>query len=120
MLSAAAVNKTFTSPDMIKWNGFQIIGETLLSVLQCQRYPYQFLKRDESVERAILETPDISEQVEILLTSTYVRIWMLNHMNTNLPRNGHTQSHSLLDLNGFPKHSIDDRKRDLLYYVWIE
>jgi len=63
MLSAAAVNKTFLSPNVIKWSGFQIIGESLLSVLQCQNYPYSPGNRDELLERAILETPDVSEQV---------------------------------------------------------
>jgi hypothetical protein len=64
MLSAAAVNKTFLTPDVIKWSGFQVIGESLLSVLQCQNHPYNLGTRDESLERAILETPDVSEQVQ--------------------------------------------------------
>lgn len=63
MLSAAAVNKTFLSPNVIKWSGFQVIGESLLSVLQCQNSPYNLGRRDELLERAILETPDLSEQV---------------------------------------------------------
>lgn len=63
MMSAAAVNKTFVSPGVIKWSGFEVIGESLLSVLHCQHYPYNLLTRDEQLERAILETPDSSEQV---------------------------------------------------------
>jgi hypothetical protein len=63
MLSAAAVNKTFLSPNVIKWSGFQVIGESLLSVLQCRNYPYNLPEGDEKLKRAILETPDISEQV---------------------------------------------------------
>jgi len=70
MLSAAAVNKTFISPDVIKWNGFQVIGDTLLSVLQCQHYPYHSIKHNDAVERAILETPDVSEQVSLQLYRT--------------------------------------------------
>jgi hypothetical protein len=66
MLSAAAVNKTFLAPHVIKWSGFQVIGESLLSVLQCQHYPYNLGPRDEILERAVLETPDLSEQVSIL------------------------------------------------------
>lgn len=64
MLSAAAVNKTFLCPNVIKWSGFQVIGESLLSVLQCQNHPYNLGIRDETLERAILETPDVSEQVD--------------------------------------------------------
>lgn len=63
MMSAAAVNKTFISEDLIKWSGFQVIGESLLSVLQCQNHPFDFAIRDDNIERAILETPDHSEQV---------------------------------------------------------
>ena len=63
MMSAAAVNKTFVSPGIIKWSGFQVIGESLLNVLHCQHHPYNLATRDELLERAILETPDASEQV---------------------------------------------------------
>jgi hypothetical protein len=66
MLSAAAINKTFLAPNQIKWSGFHIIGESLLSVLRCQNHPYKLAHRDEVLERAILEMPDISEQVNIL------------------------------------------------------
>lgn len=64
MLSAAAVNKTYLAPSVIKWSGFQVIGESLLSVLQCQNYPYNLGNSDEFLERAILETPDVSDQVK--------------------------------------------------------
>jgi hypothetical protein len=63
MMSAAAVNKTFISPNIIKWSSFQVIGESLLSVLQCQNQPYDLGARDDTIERAVLETPDHSEQV---------------------------------------------------------
>jgi len=63
MLSAAAINKTFLAPDVIKWSGFQVIGESLLSVLQCQNFPHHLPNNDPLLERTILETPDISEQV---------------------------------------------------------
>jgi len=64
MMSAAAINKTFISPDLIKWSGFEVIGESLLSVLRCQNHPYDFGGiRDDTLERAISETPDHSEQV---------------------------------------------------------
>ena len=63
MLSTAAGNKTYLSPNVIKWSGFQLIGESLLSVLQCRNYPYNLGEGDEKLKRAILETPDISEQV---------------------------------------------------------
>jgi len=63
MLSTAAGNKTYLSPNVIKWSGFQLIGESLLSVLQCRNYPYNLGDGDEKLKRAILETPDISEQV---------------------------------------------------------
>jgi hypothetical protein len=61
MLSAAAGNATFISRDLIKWSGFQVMGESLLPVLQCQHQPYQFVHPNEAIERAILET-DISEE----------------------------------------------------------
>jgi hypothetical protein len=64
MLSAAAVNKTFLAPHVIKWSGFQVIGESLLSVLQCQYFQYDLGQRDEVLERAILETPDLTENVQ--------------------------------------------------------
>lgn len=63
MLSAAAGNKTYLSPNVIKWSGFQLIGESLLSVLQCRNHPYNLGEGDEKLKRSILETPDISEQV---------------------------------------------------------
>ena len=63
MMSAAAVNKTYIAPGIIKWSGFQVIGESLLSVLHCQHYPYDLGSRDEQLERAILDTPYASEQV---------------------------------------------------------
>jgi hypothetical protein len=63
MMSAAAVNKTYVSDGVIKWSGFQVIGESLLRVLHCQNYPYDLGPRDEQLERAILDTPDASEQV---------------------------------------------------------
>ena len=69
MLSAAAVNKTFLSPNVIKWSGFQVIGESLLSVLQCQNHPYNLGARDDTLERAILDTPDVSEQARTLFDS---------------------------------------------------
>jgi hypothetical protein len=74
MLSAAAVNKTFVSPDLIKWSGFQVIGESLLNVLQCQNYPYEMEYRNELLERAILETPDITEQVNYLKITLMIGI----------------------------------------------
>ena len=122
MLSAAAVNKTFISPDVIKWSGFEVIGDTLLSVLHCQRHPYQFIKRDENVERAILETPDISEQVELFNANANVRIWTLNHMNTSHLQNDHIQNHSPLGRSGSPKRSLEDRKEGGLFHImsfWI-
>ena len=60
------MNKTFLGPDLIKWSGFQIIGESLLSVLNCQYYPYFLGPRDDTLERAIMETPELSEQVNRL------------------------------------------------------
>jgi hypothetical protein len=73
MLSAAAVNKTFVSPDIVKWSGFQVIGESLLNVVECQNHPYDSPYRNETLERAILETPDLSEQVRTL-TAIYLTI----------------------------------------------
>jgi len=70
MLSTAAGNKTYLSPNVIKWSGFQLIGESLLSVLQCRNYPYNLREGDEKLKRAILETPDISEQVNTLCSFT--------------------------------------------------
>jgi len=66
IVSASSVNKTFLGPDLIKWSGFQIIGESLLSVLNCQYYPYFLGPRDDILERAIMETPELSEQVNLL------------------------------------------------------
>jgi len=104
MLSAAAVNKTFLAPHVIKWSGFQVIGESLLSVLLCQNQPYHLGPRDEILERAILETPDLSEQVNrapaaCVLTGK-CRSSMLNRMKLNLLRNDHTQNRIQRDLNG--------------------
>lgn len=123
MLSAAAVNKTFISPDVIKWNGFQVIGDTLLSVLQCQHYPYYSIKHNDAVERAILETPDVSEQVFFnYITQLICRIWTQNLMNSSHRRNDLTRNHNQLDHSGFPRPSIDGRNRGELVYIicfWI-
>jgi len=104
MLSAAAVNKTFLAPHVIKWSGFQVIGESLLSVLQCQNHPYTLGPRDEILERAILETPDLSEQVKralvVAVLTDKCRNSMLNRMKLNLLRNDHIQSRIQRDLNG--------------------
>ena|SRR5947207_629647 len=109
MLSAAAVNKTFISPNVIKWSGFQVIGESLLSVLQCQHHPYNFDTRDETLERAILETPDISEQViNLIIFALTSRNSMRNRMNSNR-QNGHTRNPILQDLSGFQRRSQGDK-----------
>jgi len=104
MLSAAAVNKTFLAPHVIKWSGFHVIGESLLSVLQCQNHPYTLGARDEILERAILETPDLSEQVKralfIAVLTGKCRNSMLNRMKLNLLRNDHIQNLIQRDLNG--------------------
>ena len=109
MLSAAAVNKTFISPNVIKWSGFQVIGESLLSVLQCQHHPYNLCTRDETLERGILETPDISEQVTNLIIFVLTsRTSMRNRMNSNR-QNAHTQNPILPDLSGFQKRLQGDK-----------
>jgi hypothetical protein len=103
MMSAAAVNKTYISPGVIKWSGFQVIGESLLNVLQCQNYPYDLGPRDEQLERAILDTPDASEQVTPITRKTDNRNWMQSLMNWNHLGNDHTQNLILQALSGYLK-----------------
>ena len=94
MLSAAAVNKTFVSPNVIKWSGFQIIGESLLSVLQCQHHPYNLGIRAETLERAILETPDISEQVSHFLNLVDKQELDAKSHELEPPKRSYSKSHS--------------------------
>jgi hypothetical protein len=110
MLSAAAVNKTFLAPHVIKWSGFQVIGESLLSVLQCQTFPYSLGQRDETLERAILETPDLSEHVRpppqtppfrwSPVVNGFRRNSIQNRMNSNRLKNEHIQNRIPRDRNG--------------------
>jgi hypothetical protein len=117
MLGAAAINKTFLSPDLIKWSGFEIMGESLLSVLRAQEYAYYLGNRDPVLERAILETPDYTEQVFILLCLEIDnRNWMQSPMNLNLLRNDLIRNRILEDHNGFQKRL---REGDLIFYGCI-
>jgi len=94
MLSAAAVNKTFISPNVIKWSGFQVIGESLLSVLQCHHHPYNLGTLSETLERAILDTPDISEQVSGLMNLVDKQEMDAKSHELEPPKRTYSKSHS--------------------------